>query len=532
MMKLEDVIVRLDQQSLTKILTRAMVDTLDVLKPNSISQDKLADLIIKHIQKDVILTNPTIRKILINAMSEKQAKDFAIFLGIKQWENVHYAILQKTFTKKLLKKVFEFFDEEYEEDEDEDKKEYQSIEPERYLFPHQIDTVQKTRDMLEKSPHKVLLHMPTGSGKTISAIRIIISHMLENPSSLVIWLAHNEELCEQSLQEFQRTWKLAGDRKIDTYRFFGSNKLQLLSIKKGFVSASLSKMIGSAKKSSVFLSEVAQHTSFVVIDEAHMATADKFRKIIEELSLNDNTKLLGLSATPGRKSEPDAEPNEDLARFFSNNKQILITDKQNPIEFLTNKGYLAKATFNPIPYDTSNLSEEDIAKIKRSLDIPDEILKKISLITQRNVAIVREIERLTKKHKKIIMFASSIEHAQSISLILSSRNVNSHYLIGKTPLKTRRKMLNDYKNTDTPMVLCNYGVLTTGFDAPKTSAIVIARPTKSYVLYAQMVGRGIRGPKAGGNKECEISVIQDENIKDFIDMPNIFTQWEKFWNER
>ena len=72
------------------------------------------------------------------------------------------------------------------------------------------------------------------------------------------------------------------------------------------------------------------------------------------------------------------------------------------------------------------------------------------------------------------------------------------------------------------MILCNYGILTTGFDAPQTSAIVIARPTKSYVLYAQMVGRGIRGIKAGGNKTCEISTVIDSNINDFIDITEVF----------
>jgi len=81
------------------------------------------------------------------------------------------------------------------------------------------------------------------------------------------------------------------------------------------------------------------------------------------------------------------------------------------------------------------------------------------------------------------------------------------------------------------LVICNYGVLTTGFDAPNTSATVIARPTKSLVLYSQMVGRATRGPKAGGNVTCEISTVVDIGLPGFGDLAEAFTNWEDVWNE-
>ena len=57
------------------------------------------------------------------------------------------------------------------------------------------------------------------------------------------------------------------------------------------------------------------------------------------------------------------------------------------------------------------------------------------------------------------------------------------------------------------MIVVNYGVLTTGFDAPAISAAVIARPTRSLVLYSQMIGRATRGTRAGGNAEAEIVTV-------------------------
>ena len=82
----------------------------------------------------------------------------------------------------------------------------------------------------------------------------------------------------------------------------------------------------------------------------------------------------------------------------------------------------------------------------------------------------------------------------------------------------------------TPFVLNNYGVLTTGFDAPKASAVVIARPTRSLVLYSQMIGRVIRGPKAGGTETCEIVTVVDPHLPGFGSVAEAFSNWEDAWS--
>ena len=82
------------------------------------------------------------------------------------------------------------------------------------------------------------------------------------------------------------------------------------------------------------------------------------------------------------------------------------------------------------------------------------------------------------------------------------------------------------------MVLCNYGVLTTGFDAPGISAALIARPTRSLVLYSQMIGRAIRGPRSGGNREAEIISVVDPRLPGFGDIAEAFENWEDIWHER
>ena len=532
MMKIETIFDRFDEDTLTKFLSRSVVDLLKTLDSNSITPEKLSNLIIGHIPVETMMRNPIMRNSIIVSMREEEAEEFANSIGVTEWEDVWYKLIHTRFGKQQIVKSLEFFGKEYAEDETFTKNDHDVIKPGSVLFPHQVSTLKKLRSKLDASPYKVLLHMPTGAGKTITSIWAIIMHLLENPSSLVIWLAYSEELCEQAMSKFQETWSVAGNRKIDTYRFFGSRSLNPLdSTKGGFMVASLLKLLAAAQTDNVFLARLAKRTDFVIIDEAHQSMAKKFNIVIDELSHREDTKLLGLSATPGRTSKKLDPENVKLAKFFSSEKVMLDTNGENPVKFLIRKGYLARPTFNPVPHTLRSLSSRDIKKIQDELDIPADVLEKLSVDTERNMLIIREITRLTKKHKKIIVFAATVGHARDISLALSMKEHNSYYITSKTPYLVRQKILEDYKNNDVGMILCNYGVLTTGFDSPKTSAVVIARPTKSHLLYAQMVGRGIRGEKAGGSKACDISTVADDAIDRLISIGEIFLKWETAWNE-
>ena len=78
-------------------------------------------------------------------------------------------------------------------------------------------------------------------------------------------------------------------------------------------------------------------------------------------------------------------------------------------------------------------------------------------------------------------------------------------------------------------IIINYGVLTTGFDAPKANIAIIGRPTQSVTLYSQMVGRVTRGPKAEGTKECKVITVKDK-LPGFRDISESFFYWEEIWD--
>ncbi len=81
------------------------------------------------------------------------------------------------------------------------------------------------------------------------------------------------------------------------------------------------------------------------------------------------------------------------------------------------------------------------------------------------------------------------------------------------------------------MVVFNYGVLTAGFDAPRTRCVIIARPTTSLVLYSQMAGRAMRGPRVGGNSKADILTVADTSLQGYASVTDAFTNWEELWSD-
>ena len=92
----------------------------------------------------------------------------------------------------------------------------------------------------------------------------------------------------------------------------------------------------------------------------------------------------------------------------------------------------------------------------------------------------------------------------------------------------RRHIVNEFKNGSIS-VLFNYGVLSTGFDAPNINTVMIARPTTSIVLYSQMVGRGMRGRSVGGSEKCLLIDVKD-NFENFGKPQDVYNFFDDFWD--
>ena len=126
-----------------------------------------------------------------------------------------------------------------------------------------------------------------------------------------------------------------------------------------------------------------------------------------------------------------------------------------------------------------------------------------------------------------LIFATSVEHAETIAAMLQLKDVEARAVSGKTGMATRRSVVEQFRAGDVK-VLVNYGVFREGFDAPKTRAIIVARPVYSPNLYFQMIGRGLRGELNGGSDRCLILDVED-NIEDY-DRALAFSELDWLWD--
>ena len=237
--------------------------------------------------------------------------------------------------------------------------------------------------------------------------------------------------------------------------------------------------------------------------------------------LKGKVKLLGLTATPGRHAEFDSE-NVALRQLFNSKliKSSLLG--QNPIKELQKLGILAK----PIIQSITGSDQEIYAK--SSGDISSATLSALGLNDERNKIIVSRITDLVEKKNKILVFSCSVEHSKIIVANLAGANISASYVDAEMSNQRRMDIIDAF-TTGKCKVLVNFGILSTGFDVPDISAVVITRPTSSIVLYSQMLGRGMRGIQAGGSTDFVVLDIRD-NFDSFGEVDEVYNYFEGLWD--
>ncbi len=148
--------------------------------------------------------------------------------------------------------------------------------------------------------------------------------------------------------------------------------------------------------------------------------------------------------------------------------------------------------------------------------LPRSVEQRIASDTNRTLGIVDAYQFHVANRNAdwpTLIFATSVEHAQTVAALLNTKGVMARAVSGGTDRAVRRRVVDDFRAGEV-QVLVNYGVFREGFDAPKTRAILVARPVYSPNLYFQMIGRGLRGPKNGGSERCLVINVQD-NIDNF-----------------
>ena len=303
---------------------------------------------------------------------------------------------------------------------------------------------------------KQLVVLPTGAGKTVIFSQL---PMIKPDTLPMLVLAHRSELLEQA-----RSKILASNPNLTV-------EIEQADRKAGKVDVVVASVATLGRNNTPRIEEYPKdYFKSIVIDEAHHAAAPSYRRIIDYFSPDF---LLGVTATPQRS---------DSTRLIDVFDEIVY---YRTIQDLIQDGWLAPLVGYRVKTST-DISEVEIqngeysqSQLEEKIDNPE-----------RNAYVVSAYRNLAMA-KKALVFASGVRHAENLAISFRQASVETAVIIGSTPREEREKILAQFAKGQISVIV-NVGVLTEGFDEPSLQTIILAKPTRSTLLYTQIVGRGTR----------------------------------------
>lgn len=516
----------LPESALRRFVEPEILSVLDAMFGGRVDVGKLRRIAVTLVDFDDLLQRPAGRRLVLSELTERKRAELALRLQCDALPST-----SDGWRESEIRELRDFFGLLEEQTARPQVAAAETVAPQYGLFDHQRDAVRHLRPLLSEDDRRAVLHFPTGVGKTRTAMHIVAATLREHEPCVVVWLASGRELLEQARAAFSLAWTHLGNRTVSLGAMWADHMPDLDAFADGFL------VIGLAKGWSVISLQdedwavrLSPKVRLVVFDEAHQSIARTYRRVTDELTLDGQCSLLGLTATPGR-TWADIDKDGELAKFYAHTKVALELPGDNPIRHLIEHGYLSRPIFRTMLCEPgTRISDADVSRIAVALDTPSEVVERLSMTDQYVTAVMRAIlTLLTRGHRRVLVFAASVAHARLLAALLLVKEVRAAAVTAETPTRIRDREIHRFVRDGLPAsVLVNFGVLTTGFDAPLTSAVVIARPTRSLVLYSQMIGRAIRGPKAGGTETCEIVTVLPD-LPGFRDVAEAFLNWEDAW---
>ncbi|HIQ05022.1 MAG TPA: DEAD/DEAH box helicase, partial [Anaerolineae bacterium] len=368
-----------------------------------------------------------------------------------------------------------------------------------------------------------ILVLPTGGGKTFTAVRFLCRRALSDGYK-ILWLAHTHHLLEQAYRGFDDgvSWVAEPKSTLSVRVVSGTpGHYPVHRVKASDdVLIGTHQTIGNALKRHQpalerFLN-AANPRLFVVFDEAHHSPAPSYRNLVLSLRRRlPRMYLLGLTATPTYSQEAKKGW---LLKIFPQGIVYQVTPQQ-----LMAAGILAKPILEqPNTNFTPDFDEREYQKwLGTHRDLPEDIITQMALNRDRNLFIASHYAANRDRFGKTIMFADRWYQCEQISEFLRKRGIKTGTVYshidadpGSAAARNKRKADENaiaiQKFRDGKLdVLLNVRMLTEGTDVPDVKTVFLTRRTRSQILLTQMVGRALRGPQFGGTDEAYIVSFVD-----------------------
>lgn len=362
------------------------------------------------------------------------------------------------------------------------------------LRQYQHDAIAAVVDGYRAGQNRLLVKMPTGTGKTVMFAELIRFF----PDARVLIVAHREELLDQAASKIRQAHPELvveieqADRSASPMAQVVVASIQTLS------SRTFARLTG-----------LLQYHRFglVIVDEAHHAAAPTYRTLLVHLGF-----LPPADATDVENVEAAVET--DVVEMEAHLKDWdSIAPKDRLLVGVTATPNRSDSiglgcVFQTLVYNYAlRAAVEDqwlvdikplVVETKTSLDAvrtvageynQRELAAAVNVAVRNDLAIAAWHEHA--KGRPTLAFTVDVAHAHDVADAFAKTGVRAVALSGMTPREDRRQILADYTAGRLDLI-ANCAVLTEGTDLPRTSCILHLKPTKSATLYEQMTGRGLR----------------------------------------
>ena len=347
---------------------------------------------------------------------------------------------------------------------------------------------------------KMYIHMATGTGKTAVAAAIIAKLLTMGKIKRVLFIVDRDSLATQTVNKL----KEYGLGEYWEIRRLTANS----SDRYADILVSTVQMLATSDKFTLYPDDFFD---LIILDECHRSYFGDWHKVVEYFRKgNKKAVILGLTATPSDKETVNTD------RYFGP-PVFRYTYRQAVKDDILADTIYYKFQTNVDLYGIHELGFDfDPEDLGRAVDVP-----------QRNELIAKKYSEVInfekeEKLKKALVFAASIQHANKLRCAFI-RKYNE--LIGYPPddataedfivaihtgMPNAKDLIKEFQRINSRIkIAVSIDMLSTGIDAPDIEVLVMARPTKSKVLYAQMKGRGAR--------KCEETGKDKFILIDFVD---------------
>lgn len=326
------------------------------------------------------------------------------------------------------------------------------LEPRQY----QEEAVRACVDAAARGQQRVLVVLPTGTGKTI-----VFARLLSRRGGRSLVLAHRDELIQQAQEKL---------RLVDDSLGIGIVKGSQDETEAPTVLASVQTLARPHR-----LARLTPDFATLVIDEAHHTAAESYRRILEHCGAwsGGDPLVVGVTATPERG---DRQPLGAVFEAIVFQKSILEMLLAGYLCDLRAIQVMVRTDFNALTISHGDYRDRDLERVLLAANAPAHVL---------------EAFQAHAHGRKALCFTPTVATAYAMAEVFREAGITAEALDGRTPLDERRGILRRLHTGDT-QVVANCGVLTEGFDEPSIDCVIMARPTQSRPLYQQMLGRGTR----------------------------------------